>query len=424
MATRRIAAGVLCALLALGAAAAATADSHEGDWPQFRGHHRDGISRETGLDDDWGDDGPDELWRVPIGDGYSGIAVVGDRLYTMYAGEAPAKKEGEEAEQAMEYAAAFDADTGEELWRTAIGEKLDTEFGNGPRATPTVDETSVYVLSSRGDLAALDRAGGEKRWQIQLTDTFGSQRPYWGFSASALVDGERLIIEGGGGEGKSYAALDKSSGEVLWTSGDGAPGHNSPIQVEVGGEARYVYVAGGKLRSIDENGDEVWAHDWPPGETHASPVFVAPDMIYASGAEGVGAQLIRVREGANGVELEEVWKEPRLRNHFSTSVVHDGHIFGFDNATLKSVSVETGEMTWGKRGLGKGSLIYADGDLLVLSDGGELVLVEATGEEYREKGRVQALEGRCWTSPTLAHGRLYLRNHSEMVAYDLKAEDG
>lgn len=422
MAPRKIVIGVLCALLLTGAAEILTSETHANDWPQFRGHYRDGISRETGLDDDWGENGPGEVWRVPIGEGYSGMSVVGNRLYTMYSaeGEAMEGEDGEEAEaKKMEYAAAFDATSGEELWRTVIGEHLDTEFGNGPRATPTVDGDAIYVVGSWGDLAALDRETGEKRWGLSLMETFGSQRPYWGFSGSALIDDNRLIIEGGGGEGKSYAALDKSSGEILWTSGDGRPGHNSPIQVDMMGETRYVYVAGGKLRCIDEDGQEIWAHDWPPGETHASPVYIAPDMIYASGAEGVGAQLIKVKEGPDGAELEELWKEPRLRNHFSTSVVHEGHIFGFDNATLKSVAVESGEMTWGKRGLGKGSLIYADGDLLVLSDRGELLLIEATGEEYREKARIQALEGRSWTSPTLAHGKLYLRNHTEMVSYDL-----
>ena len=415
MTPRRIFFAALAALL-LTTGGALVAESHANDWPQFRGHQRDGISPETGLLDEWPTDGPPEAWRVKIGEGYSGIAIVGDRLYTMYA--AADASDGEDSE-AIEYAAAFEAGTGKELWRTPIGEKLDTEFGNGPRATPTVDGDDVFVLGSRGDLAALDAASGEKKWGLSLTETFGSERPYWGFAASALVDGDKVLIEGGGGEGKSYAALDRASGEVLWTTGDGTPGYNSPIAVDMMGKTRYVYVAGGKLRCIDEKGQEVWAHDWPRGETHASPVFIAPDMIYASGAEGVGARLIRVKEGSEGAELEELWEEPRLCNHFSTSVVHDGHLYGFDNATLKAVSVESGEMTWGKRGLGKGSLIYADGHLLVLSDRGELLLIEARGDEYVEKARFQALEGKSWTSPTLAHGKLYLRNHTEMVAFDL-----
>jgi len=382
------------------------------DWPQFRGHHRDGISRETGLLDSWPEAGPSENWRVEIGEGFSGISVVGDVLYTMYGGM--------EEDRAVEYAAAFSATTGKELWKTVVGENLDTEFGNGPRATPTVDGDMVYVLGSHGDFAALDRKSGDAKWTMSLTETFGSERPHWGFSMSALVDGEKLLVQGGGGEGKSYAALNKMTGEQIWTSGDAGPSHSSPIAVEMGGERRYVYVAGDMLRCIDDKGNEVWNHPWPQGETHAAPIFVAPNRIYASGAEGVGATLVEVSMGSSGEQVQELWTEPRLRNHFSTSVVHDGALYGFDNATLKSVSVETGELNWAKRGMGKGSLILADDHLLVLSDSGALIQLEASPEGYKETGRVQALSGRSWTAPSLANGKVFVRNHTEMVSYDLK----
>jgi outer membrane protein assembly factor BamB len=340
------------------------------------------------------------------------MAVVGDRLYTCYAAE----HEG----QPTEFAAAFEAGTGKELWRTPIGEKLDTEFGNGPRATPTVDGDTVYVLGARGHLAALATQDGSERWTLSLTETFGSQMPGWGFATSALVDGDQLIVEGGGPEGKSYAALDKKTGEVKWTRGEGGPGYNSVLPVTVGGEQRYIYFAGGKLNCINDKGEEIWSHPWPEGETHAMPVFVPPNQVFGSGAEGVGATLLRVHEEEGKATPEEVWTTRFMRNHFSSSVYLDGHIYGFDNATLKCISLEDGSMKWGKRGLGKGSLILADGHLIVLSDRGLLLLLEATAEGYVEKGRVQALEGKCWTSPTLADGKLYLRNHTEIVSYDVK----
>ena len=150
------------------------------------------------------------------------------------------------------------------------------------------------------------------------------------------------------------------------------------------------------------------------------PLFVAPDKIFASGAEGVGATLVRITEDGDKAKAEEVWQTRFMRNHFSSSVVQDGHIYGFDNATLKCLSVESGEMAWAKRGLGKGSLILVDRHLLVLSDRGQLLLLKATPDGYEEKGSVQALEGKSWTSPTLSHGRLYLRNHTEIVSYDLE----
>jgi outer membrane protein assembly factor BamB len=287
-----------------------------------------------------------------------------------------------------------------------------------------VDGDVVYVLGSFGDLASLATADGTVRWQLNLKETFGSEQPGWGFSTSPLVDDDLLVVEGGGAEGKSYAGLEKSSGKVRWTVGDaeGGPGYNSAIPVTMNGARRFVYVAGSHLRCIDPEGKVVWDHQWPRGETHAVPVFIAPNMIFASGAQGVGAQLLRINEDGDKAVVEELWQSDGMKNHFNASVVTDGVIFGFDNATLKAISVETGEPLWAKRGLGKGSLILADGNLVVLSDRGKLLLVEASGEAFVEKSSVQAIEGRSWTAPTLAGGRLYLRNHSEMVAYDLRGE--
>ncbi len=396
----------LCAALSSPIVAAGGAD-----WPQFRGVHRDGTSPETGLAGSWSEAGPKELWRVPIGEGYSAVSAVGDRLYTMYAGEV----DGE----AVEFAAAFDAATGKELWKTKVGAKYDTEFGNGPRATPTVAGDAVYVLGSFGDLVALAAADGAVRWSLNLSETFGGKQPGWGYSTSPVVEGDLLILESGGPEGKSYAGIATASGEVAWTSGDGSAGYNSALPIPVGDATHLVYVAGGKLRSIDGEGNERWSMDWPRGETHAMPLFLPPDRVYASGAEGIGAKLVRFTESADGGAVETVWESRFMRNHFSSSVYEDGLIYGFDNATLKAIRAEDGSMAWAKRGLGKGALILADGKLIVLSDRGDLLLIEATGEEYREFGRVQALEGKCWTAPSLSRGKLYLRNHEEMVAYDL-----
>jgi outer membrane protein assembly factor BamB len=389
-----------------------SARSSSTDWPQFRGVNRDGVSAEKGLLDAWPESGPKEVWRVALGDGYSGISIVADRLYTMYSAES----DGE----ATEFAAAFDVETGKELWRTAVGKTYVNMFGDGPRSTPTVDGEQVFVLGSYGDLAALSTADGSEQWTVSLTESFDSKVPTFGFSTSTLVDGGQLIVEGGGKEGNSYVALDKKTGEVRWTFGDGPdePSYNSALLFKTADQTCYVYIVGDKLRCVDKSGSEIWSHPWTvPGETHAMPVFVAPNRIFASGAEGVGATMFEINGKS---EVEELWKSRFMRNHFSSSVHRGAHIYGFDNATLRTISVEDGETAWAKRGFGKGSLIAADGHLLVLSDQGRLVLVEATPDEYRESGSVQALEGRCWTAPTLANGMLYLRNHEEMVRYDLR----
>jgi outer membrane protein assembly factor BamB len=321
----------------------------------------------------------------------------------------------------MDLAAAFDARTGKQLWSSPVGAMHTSGFGKGPNATPAVDGDTLYVLGASGDLAALATKNGEERWRINLKDAFGSKQPGFGFAASALVDGKRVILEGGGPEGKSYVALDKKTGEMLWSHGDTAdePGYNSAIAVDVGGKRRYVYIVDTRIVSLDEQGNEIWSHPWPEGETHASPLFVPPDMISASGVEGVGAALFQMKENGGEATVEQLWKSRFMRNHFSSSVLHGEHIYGFDNANLRCISVEDATSQWVKRGLGKGSLIYADGHLIVLSDTGKLVLAEATPEGYKEQGSVQALEGRSWTAPTLAGGMLYLRNGAEIVAYDL-----
>lgn len=410
----RAATVVAAAIGALLLAAPFAADSEDRDWPQFRGMNRDGITGETGLAGSWPESGPKELWRVPLGEGYSSISIVGDRLYTMYAAELEGKS--------VEFAAAFNAADGKEIWRVPMGERHDTEFGNGPSSTPTVDADTVYVLDSTGNFAALATKDGAERWKISLTEKFGSKVPTFGFSMSPLVDGDLLLVEAGGPDGKAYVGLNKKTGEVMWSIGDTGPGYNSPIAVNMGGEKRYVFIVDQKMMCIDDEGKEIWTHEWPQGETHAMPLAIAPNKLYASGAEGVGAQLLQVKEEGDTGSVTEIWQNKFLRNHFSSAILHDGHIFGFDNATLKVVSVEDSKLAWAKRGLGKGSMILADGHLYVLSDRGKLVLVEATTEGYKEKGSVQALQGRCWTAPSLAHGRLYLRDHEEMVAYDVRGE--
>jgi outer membrane protein assembly factor BamB len=382
------------------------------DWPQFRGIQRSGVSDETGLAKKWSDASPKEVWRKPLGPGYSAVSIVGDRLYTLYAAEIDG--------QWKEVAVALSAKNGKELWRTPLGERFDNEFGNGPRATPTVSGDRVYVLDSTGTLAALKTRDGAIAWSMDFTKQFEIETPRFGFSTSVVVDGDQVIVQGGGTDGDNYIGINKHSGEIVWSRGSGPAGYTSALPVTVGGKKRYVYVAGGELVCIDEAGGEVWSHEWPKGETHAMPIHIPPDKLYVAGAEGVGARLFRIKEADGKGEVELLWEQPFMRNPFSSAVVHEGTIYGFDNATLKAISVEDGKMAWGKRGLGKGSLILADGHLLVLSDRGKLMLVEATPEAYKEKGSVQAMEGLCWTAPALADGRLYLRNHAELVVYDLR----
>lgn len=384
------------------------------DWPQFRGIHRDGISAETGLKKAWTAAGPKLAFRREIGPGFSGVSVVAGRLYTMFAADHEGKP--------FEFAAALDPKTGAEIWRTPVGERFDNEFGDGPRSTPTVSGDVAYVLSSKGVLMALSTKDGASRWKVDLLESLKTKVPTFGYSGSVLVDGGTLFVEGGGPEGKAFTGVEAKTGKILWNLGDGATeaGYTSTLPIDVAGQRQYVHFISDKLRGIDITGKELWSHDWPQGETHAIPIFVPPNQIFASGAEGVGGSMLQIETGAGGSTVKELWKNANFRTHFNAAVVHDGHLYGFDNASLKCISLKDGSQAWIKRGLGKGSLILVDGMLMVLADDGRFLLVEATPAAYTEKGMTQALKGRCWTPPALSGGKIYLRNHTELVAYDLK----
>ncbi len=395
--------GVLCA-----ASGFATAS----DWPQFRGPERQGTSGESGLLGRWSDGQPAEVWRRAIGVGYSTVTTAGGRLYTMAASEGD------------EYVLALDPASGDELWRAPVGpSKVSDMDDSGPRSSPTVAGDVVYAASSSARLVALSAVDGALLWQHELMPP--DQAPRFGYSLSPLVDEGRVIVEAGAGdEDPGVLALDAATGEPLWSALTGPAGYSSPIVVEIAGRRQYVFFrrAGAEVVALSAEGEVLWRHPTAALAIVTMPVFVPPDRIFVASADDVfGGLMLRVREDGGAFAAEEVWSERLMRNHFNTSVLVDGHLYGFDNGTFRCLDAETGEHRWARRGLGKGSLVAAGGLLFVLGDDGTLVLAAATPEGYRETGRVQAMNGRAWTSPSLADGRLYIRDFDEIVAYDLRA---
>lgn len=391
-------------LLAAGPAAAL-------DWPQFRGVNRDGVSAETDLPRSWPAEGPRVVWKRAIGEGYSGISVVGDRLYTM------------DSDGTAEYVLALEAGSGKEVWRVPAGPKLLDSMGNGPRTTPTLDDGTVYAMGSHGRLLALKAADGALIWEVDLPQAFGATRPNWGYSGSPLIDGDLLILEAGGKDGRGVVAFEKATGKVRWGALDGDAAYASPVVMTIGGIKQYVVPrrAGSQTVALRPDGAVLWTHPGP-FSVIASALFVPPDKVYVSGGDDAGAVLMRIQTDGGKATVEELWKTRTMKNHFNNAVLVGPHLYGFDNATFKCLSVATGEQAWAARGLGKGSLVAADGNLLiVLSDRGTLLLVEATPDAYTELARFQAMEGKAWTAPALANGRLYLRDHDEIVALEMKA---
>jgi outer membrane protein assembly factor BamB len=377
------------------------------DWPQFRGPNRDGISRETGLLKSWPAGGPKVLWKVPLGEGFSHLTVSKGRLFTLFGGES------------NDFAAAYDSATGRQVWRAPLGRKFINDQGNGPRSTPTVDGDMVYALTATGRLMALNATDGKKVWEHDLVRELGAAPPTWGISTSPLVEGNLLLVDVGGSRGRSLVAFDKKTGDTVWASQSEVAGYSAPIAVTVGGVRQVIFFTGRAIVSVSPKDGRLfwrvpWKTDWDVNA--ATPIFVPPDRLYVSSGYSTGAALFKIEVIDGKAGAEQVWQNRRMKNQFSSSVLHNGHIYGFDNSVLKCIAAATGEEKWKESGFGHGSLILADGHLIVLSERGKLYFVEATPAGYREKGSTQILSGKCWTAPTLADGRLYLRNEEQLLA--------
>lgn len=389
------------------------------DWPQWLGPQRNGVSSETELLLQWPEDGLEVVWRQPLGKGFSAVSVADGRLYTMYADTSNG-----------EYAVCLNAGDGDELWRVRTGEYYrETQGGDGPRSTPTVDGDVVYVLGAAGRLLALRAASGDLLWQKDLAAEFGSKAPRWGFSTSPLVEGDLLLVEVGGVDGNfvvdmiidrtleaTAVALDKHTGRTVWTALDDKMSYSSPVAFTAASQRQVAFLNAYALVGLAvDDGSVLWRFPWKTrwDVSAATPVFMPPDRIFIS----AGSNGAVVRVTASGVE--EVWKSSKMKNHFGTTVHLDGHLYGFDNAILKCLDAGDGEVKWQTRGYAKGTLIAAGGHLIVLGEQGNLGLVEANPEAFVEKANVELMHGRCWTVPSLADGILYVRDESEIVAVDL-----
>ncbi len=408
-------------------AAAATAESpgsvphgtaaEAAEWPQWRGPNRDAVSAQAGLLKEWPRAGPKVLWRIAAGEGFSSIAVSEGRLHTLW-------DEGND-----QLLVGLDAVTGSELWRRRADARFESSWGNGPRSTPAVAGGIVFAASARGHLHAVGAREGRPIWSHDLAAEYGARIPEYGYSSSPLVEDGKLLVEVGGREGHAFVAFDLQTGKLLWASQTDAAAYSSPLALTAGGVRQIVFFsAGGLFALAPGDGRLLWQHPWNsscpatgiPTNT-AQPIFIAPDGIFLSGGYGTvtGSQVIRLTRREDRFDAESVWRTETLRNLLNSSVLVGDHLYGFDVGILKCVDARTGEEKWRARGFQRGSLIAADGHLIVLGEEGRLALVEATPAGYRERASAQIMTGRSWTVPTLAAGRLYLRNQSEMLCLDM-----
>ncbi len=406
---------VSCLWTGIAVTYAESSQSSEMEWHQWRGPNRDGVSHETGLLTNWPEGGPKEVWRTSLGDGYSSVSISGGRAYTMYA-------EGED-----EVVVCFDAKTGEEKWRYLDDYRFkNRQGGDGPRSTPTVDCDTVYVFSAYGRLVAINALTGKELWHYDFTKAFESPIPQHGFSASPVVEGNLLLMEAGGKGNRAIIAFNKENGDIVWNTQDDPPAYSSPITVTIHNVRQAIFFTAEGLVSVSPRDGEVyWRYAWRTSYdvNAATPVFIPPDKVFISSGYDTGAALVQVEESGGKFSVSEMWRSRVMKNHFASSILHEGYLYGFDDGTLKCIEANTGEEQWRKRGFRKGSLIYADGHLIILGESGNLALVKASHTEYIEVAQTQIFDGRCWTAPSVSGGKLYLRNNEELVCLDLTSAE-
>jgi outer membrane protein assembly factor BamB len=393
------------------------------DWPQWRGPSRNGISEEAGLLKEWAKEGPRLLWQVKgVGGGYSTPAVAGERLYLL-------GNEGKEDESVR----ALAVKDGKEVWKVRIG-----KVGNpdqkpqypAARSTPTVEGDVLYALGSDGDLVCLETAAGKERWRKSLRADFGGKPGMWAYAESPLIDGDVLVVTPGGADA-TVVALKKSSGDVIWKSavpGGDEAAYSSAIVVEAGGIKQYVTFLQKGLVGVDaKTGKFLWRYEKTMQGSPANiPTPVAHDgQIYSATGRG-GGGLVKLKVDQGAVAAEEVYFSTRLPKSIGGAVKVGEYLYGTTDQAVMCVQFTTGEVKWEERSVGAGSLCFADGRIYIHGEDGEVALIDASPEGYKERGRFTPPEpldrgrSKAWAYPVVANGRLFIRDLDKLWCYDVK----
>ena len=395
-----------------------TTDSIREDWSDWRGPRRDGISRETGLLLDWRKRPPRRRWQRPLGSGYSSLSVVGGRVFTM-----AATADGE-------FVFALDATSGETIWKVRSGATFEDSYGDGPRSTPIVEHGRVYTLGANGDLLCLEVATGKPVWRRNILTDFGAANIRWGVATTPLMVGDNLLVQVGA-KTASIVSLNKLTGEVVWKTYDDVAGYSSPILIQVpdpAGAVPHVVVHCGRslIGLAPSNGEVQWRFPWLTTNDMniATPIFDPQSrLLFVSASRDTGrCSAYRLTAEAGKIGAVEVYSNKQMRNHYNGCVLVGGYLYGFDNAILKCLELQTGKVMWEDRTVGKGSLLVVQDHLLVLGEKGDMAVVVATPKGYVEQGRYPALSSRrAWTPPALSRGRLYVRDLEQITSIDLTA---
>ncbi|MBI3856263.1 MAG: PQQ-like beta-propeller repeat protein, partial [Planctomycetes bacterium] len=378
---------------------------------EFRGALRDGAARGVRIAADWKEAPPQLVWKERVGPGWSSIIVVDRFLVT------------QEQRGDSEAVVCYDAETGQELWSHRNAARFEEGIaGPGPRATPTFREGRIYSLGAKGHLACLEAATGKPVWSKELAPE--APAPQWGCSASPLIADGKIVVFVGGSSAKGVLAFDAATGAPAWSREGGKESYSSAQLVALRGKAQIVMQDNRRMAGLSvSDGAVLWER---PGEGESIIPMIQPHPLEDGSllvSSGQDLALLDLQENGGKWNVTEKWTTKRFKPTFNDIVVHGGHAFGLDGGFLSCVDLRNGERVWKKGRYGSGQLLLlADqGLLLVLSETGELALVDARPQEPGEAFRFQALEGKTWNHPALAGDRVYVRNATEMACYRLRA---
>ncbi|NOY00823.1 MAG: PQQ-binding-like beta-propeller repeat protein [Verrucomicrobia bacterium] len=404
--------------------------TYAGNWPGYRGPKGDGSSVESISAKTFGKSGPKNVWKAETANGFSSFAIGGGKVVTLVTEKAGKKY--------VETCVAFDQDSGKKLWAVTLGGAgslgggggagaKTNKGGDGSRSTPAIDGDKVYVFDAFLVVHCLKLDDGSTIWKRDLVKENGAQNIKWENAASPVIDGEKIYVAGGG-KGQALLALNKADGKVIWKVEDDQITHATPIVGEVQGVKQVIFFTQTGLVAVTPGkGEVLWRYEFPfKVSTAASPV-IWEDIVYCSAGYGVGAGAVKISKSGSNLSAKEIWRTPKENvNHWSTPVVKDGYLYGmfsfkeYGKGPLACVDIRTGEMKWKQAGFGPGNVILTkEGNVLALSDAGELVLVDANSSTYKELGRAKAVGGKCWSTPAVADGKVFVRSTTEGGSFAL-----
>lgn len=390
---------------------------HAGDWPAFRGADRSGRLAGVRIETAWEKTPPKELWRHRIGPGWSSVTVIGDHLFTQ-------EQRGDD-----EYVVCYDAKTGQEIWSHHDATRFyEVVAGPGPRATPTFDSGKLYVLGANGVLNCLNAASGKVVWSRDIAKDTEAKVPQWGFSSSPLVTQGLVVVFAGAPADQSVVAYQADSGKVAWVAGQGSLSYCSPQLANVDGVEQVLINTDAGMSSFEpKSGKVLWHYAWDSkgAARVVQPVVIGErDLLIGTGM-GIGTRRISVSHDGDQWQTKEQWTSRDFKPYYNDFVVSGEHLYGFDGNIFMCVSLADGSRKWRARGYGNGQvLLLADQELLlIISETGEVALVEAKPAKHNEIARFKAIEGKTWNHPVVSQGKLFVRNGEEIACFQLEGGD-